>query len=114
MQSPLCSTMTATAVVADTVAVAANDQRWRERAVCDPVNGHDPNAWFPPSVRQHSKRAEALAAMAVRLQRETEAKALCATCPVWQECLEYAIDNDVRDGIWGGRTPVERGIKRRR
>ena len=104
----------ATVAVADAVAVVANDQRWRERAVCDPANGHDPNHWFPPSVRQHSKRAEALAAAAVRLQREAAAKALCAACPVRQECLEYAIQNDVRDGIWGGRTPVERGIKRRR
>ncbi|MFF0092755.1 WhiB family transcriptional regulator [Streptomyces canus] len=36
------------------------------------------------------------------------AKALCARCPVRQACTDYAIDNDYRDGIWGGLTVDER------
>lgn len=37
------------------------------------------------------------------------AKAVCATCPVKVECLEYAKDNGEEDGVWGGLTPHERG-----
>ena len=36
------------------------------------------------------------------------AKAVCATCPVRQSCLEYALANRERDGVWGGATERER------
>lgn len=36
------------------------------------------------------------------------AKALCARCPVWEDCLDYAIAAQERHGIWGGMTPEER------
>lgn len=35
-------------------------------------------------------------------------KAVCATCVVSRQCLEFAQANDIRDGIWGGMTPKER------
>jgi hypothetical protein len=31
-----------------------------------------------------------------------QAKAVCATCPVWVECLTEAVDRRERTGIWGG------------
>ncbi|MDP9071788.1 MAG: WhiB family transcriptional regulator [Actinomycetota bacterium] len=37
-----------------------------------------------------------------------EAKAICATCPVRQACLEHALANRERDGVWGGATERER------
>lgn len=37
-----------------------------------------------------------------------EAKRICAICPVQQECLSYALDNDERFGIWGGMSERER------
>jgi len=37
-----------------------------------------------------------------------EAKAICATCPVAEQCLEYAIQTHQPDGVWGGLTAVER------
>jgi WhiB family redox-sensing transcriptional regulator len=37
-----------------------------------------------------------------------EAKAVCATCPVARECLEYAIETHQPDGVWGGLTAIER------
>lgn len=91
------------------LAVTANNQRWRRQAVCKPANGHDPEIWFPPSPKPYSTRAEARSATELRLQGEARAKALCATCPVRRECLEYANDNDEREGIWGGMTTTERG-----
>ena len=38
----------------------------------------------------------------------SEAKAVCATCPVAEQCLEYAIQTHQPDGVWGGLTAVER------
>jgi WhiB family redox-sensing transcriptional regulator len=40
------------------------------------------------------------------------AKAICATCPVAADCLEWAIFNEA-DGIWGGTDPAERVELRR-
>ena len=37
-----------------------------------------------------------------------DAKAICATCPVAEQCLEYAIETHQSDGVWGGLTAVER------
>jgi WhiB family transcriptional regulator, redox-sensing transcriptional regulator len=37
-----------------------------------------------------------------------EAKAICATCPVAEACLEYAIATRQSDGVWGGLTGIER------
>lgn len=46
---------------------------------------------------------------------EVSAKAICATCKVRAECLAYALDNNVRDGLWGGLAPKERqALKRAR
>lgn len=37
-----------------------------------------------------------------------EAKKICAKCPVRKECLDYAIHNCERFGIWGGLSTNER------
>jgi WhiB family redox-sensing transcriptional regulator len=40
---------------------------------------------------------------------ETErALAICATCPVQRECLDYALEARERFGIWGGKTEKQR------
>ena len=36
------------------------------------------------------------------------AKAMCGGGPVVQECLEYALNNNERYGIWGGKSTRER------
>ena len=36
------------------------------------------------------------------------AKAICALCPVRDECLRYAVLTSQRYGIWGGLTELER------
>ncbi len=43
----------------------------------------------------------------------TLAKAICATCPVAVQCLDYALDTG-QDGVWGGMTEDERRAERRR
>ena len=37
-----------------------------------------------------------------------EAQAICAACPVREECLEYALETRPADGVWGGLTSIER------
>jgi len=36
------------------------------------------------------------------------AKAICSTCPVQKQCLDFAISNNEEAGIFGGLTPNER------
>ncbi|MDA8291856.1 MAG: WhiB family transcriptional regulator [Actinomycetota bacterium] len=61
---------------------------WRQRAAC---RGLDPEIFYPAS----DEEAE-------------EAKAVCASCPVHQLCLEHALSHRERDGVWGGLTERER------
>jgi WhiB family redox-sensing transcriptional regulator len=43
-----------------------------------------------------------------------QAKAVCAQCPVIEECLAYAIETNQAEGVWGGTTARERVKLRRR
>ena len=61
---------------------------WQERALCAQT---DPEAFFPE--KGGSTR---------------EAKKVCIGCDVRGECLEYALQNDERFGIWGGLSERER------
>jgi WhiB family redox-sensing transcriptional regulator len=43
------------------------------------------------------------------------ARQICAECPVKAECLEYALENRIDHGVWGGCSERERRrIQRRR
>jgi WhiB family redox-sensing transcriptional regulator len=72
----------------------ADAQSWQERALCAET---DPEAFFPE--KGGSTR---------------EAKKICSGCEVKAECLEYALGNDERFGIWGGLSERERRRLRRR
>jgi WhiB family transcriptional regulator, redox-sensing transcriptional regulator len=71
----------------------AEEQDWQERALCAQT---DPEAFFPE--KGGSTR---------------EAKRICAGCEVRAECLEYALQQDERFGIWGGLSERERRRLRR-
>jgi WhiB family transcriptional regulator, redox-sensing transcriptional regulator len=66
----------------------AEELMWQERALCAQT---DPEAFFPE--KGGSTR---------------EAKRVCLSCEVRSECLEYALLNDERFGIWGGLSERER------
>ncbi|MFI5040931.1 MAG: WhiB family transcriptional regulator [Acidimicrobiales bacterium] len=69
-------------------------QTWRQQAAC---RGLDTEIFFPAS------DADADAA-----------KDVCATCPVRDQCLEWALATRQEDGVWGGLTDNERRRLRRR
>ncbi|WP_330460826.1 WhiB family transcriptional regulator [Streptomyces sp. NBC_00820] len=42
-----------------------------------------------------------------------EAKRICGMCEMRSACLDYALDNDERFGVWGGLSEKERLALRR-
>jgi hypothetical protein len=46
------------------------------------------------------------------LRQIGEAKRVCRTCPAQTQCLAWALDNRVIDGVWGGTTGEERHAMR--
>ena len=72
------------------------EAEWRERAACLP---------FPAILFFGMDDSEG---PAERHAREQEAKAICATCVVRDECLAYALATRESYGIWGGLTELER------
>lgn len=71
-------------------------EAWRSQAACA---GEVGVAFYPP-LRPEKRSAKGA--------REERAKALCASCPVRQPCLDEAVAHGERFGIWGGLTDRER------
>ena len=76
------------------IGLEGDAQSWQEQALCAET---DPEAFFPE--KGGSTR---------------EAKKICTGCEVKAQCLEYALSNDERFGIWGGLSERERRRLRRR
>ena len=68
--------------------VPLTNQTWRQHAAC---RGVEPDVFYPVS----DEEADI-------------AKTICDQCSVRQPCLEYALTNRERDGVWGGATERER------
>jgi WhiB family redox-sensing transcriptional regulator len=66
---------------------------WARQAACAP---HPKEWWFPDGDRR------------TIWHQSARAKTICKTCPVREECLAYALENDERYGIWGGTSQRER------
>lgn len=62
---------------------------WRRQAAC---KGLDPGIFYP--VDEHDECPDA--------------KAVCAQCPVADRCLEHALGEREKEGVWGGCTERER------
>ena len=65
---------------------------WQDQGACRTA---DPAIFFPE--RGGNSKAQ------VR-----QAKAICATCPVLDECRQYGLEGREKYGIWGGMTEFER------
>ena len=67
--------------------------KWHEAAAC---KDYECELFFPLYVRD-----------------ATPALRICGMCPVRPECLAWALDKDIRHGVWGGTTEQEREVIRR-
>jgi WhiB family redox-sensing transcriptional regulator len=76
----------------------------------------DPNGWATQGMCRHSdpelffpvSRAGPGASQVAR------AKAVCLSCPVRTECLNFALESGQDSGVWGGTSEDERRTLRRR
>lgn len=66
---------------------------WRDRAAC---LDEDPELFFP------------ISEVGPGAEQVRRAKSVCARCPVRAECLNYAVDNGLGFGVFGGTTAQER------
>ena len=66
------------------------DEGWRDAAACA---GSDLELFFPIEEDEESA---------------VPAKAICAICPVQENCLNYALTTNQPEGIWGGFDETER------
>ena len=71
---------------------------WRDRAAC---RNSDPDLFFPVGADGGS------------VDEILAAKAVCRSCPVEGQCLQYAFETNQPTGIWGGTTEDERRRLRR-
>ena len=78
----------------DTSVVDDSQLSWQTDSLCAQT---DPEAFFPE--KGGSTR---------------DAKKICTSCEVRNQCLEYALANDERFGIWGGLSERERRKLRKR
>lgn len=78
-------------------AVTGSD--WRSHAACRQEN---PELFYPVGTTGPA------------VEQTLQAKAVCARCPVWKQCLAWALDTDQQFGVWGGSTEEERKALRPR
>ena len=73
----------------------AEDWDWQMRGAC---RGLDSSTFFHPENERGPSR----------LRRERAAKQVCASCPVAQACLNWALQTREPYGVWGGKSTEER------
>lgn len=69
-------------------------EHWMKFAACRDLAPKKRDKWFFPE----------------RGQSTEHGKRLCAVCPCAKACLNYAVDNHIRHGIWGGKSAEERRV----
>lgn len=67
---------------------SVDSEEWRLSARCAEIGG---DLWFPEESCVGN-----------------DAKSICEGCPVQFECLETALENNEKFGIWGGLSPNQR------
>ncbi len=72
---------------------------WRHRAACI---GEDPELFFP------------IGSTGPAMLQTEEAKQVCRRCEVREQCLEWALENRLDHGVWGGLSEDERRALKRR
>lgn len=72
-----------------------DDGEWRDDASCKKMG----NTMFFQTLHNRDKEVKAII---------SGVKTICGSCPVQKNCLDFAVRNEIKDGIWGGMTSAER------
>ena len=70
-----------------------DDATWRDDAACKHA---DPGLFFPTATTGDA------------IEDTEAALAMCRRCPVREQCLEFAMVTNQRDGIWGATSEEDR------
>ena len=77
----------------------SSSQDWRAKAAC---RDKDPELFFP------------VGNTGPALQQIEDAKKICQSCAVKDQCLNWALDAGQDHGVWGGMSEDERRAMKRR
>lgn len=77
------------------------DLSWQEQAEC---RDKDTEIFYLPFNSR----------MADKRKRIAEAKKICFSCSVREQCLQYSLENQEPYGVWGGVSEDERRVLLRR
>lgn len=80
------------------MSLAEVQRTWWDLAACNGIGHEDPDFFFPDP-------SDDLGI--------AQARSICYQCPIREACLEYALANGIRDGVWGG-VFLERGTPKRK
>jgi WhiB family redox-sensing transcriptional regulator len=61
---------------------------WQTHGLC---LDYDPTLWFPTRGAHYQRAVD-----------------ICNRCPVRDQCLQYALDNSIKFGVWGGKSERQR------
>ncbi len=75
--------------------VLQSEYEWQYDGACV---GLESSRFFSPDAERGNARAD----------RESKAKAICATCPVIDQCRSHALSAQEPFGVWGGLSERER------
>ena len=76
--------------------ISPGSSSWMDAALC--AGSKHADAWFATTDKDSAHAAE-----------------VCSRCPVREQCLDYAIECGIEEGVWGGLGPKERrSIARKR
>lgn len=71
--------------------------KWAAQSLCPDFRNDSGYNWFP------EEEDDPLPG--------NNAKRICALCPVRADCANYALENHIAYGIWGGLDPLDRGFE---
>lgn len=86
----------------DGMADELSSLRWQAGAACARPSYN--SEWWFPEQGPHTKEEQVLI---------DKAKSICSRCEVRKACLDYAMSEDIRFGIWGGKTVNQRAKLKR-
>jgi WhiB family redox-sensing transcriptional regulator len=72
---------------------------WRSLAAC---LDYEPELFFP------------IGSTGPALSQLVDAQQVCLSCPVREDCLQWAFDQHIDHGVWGGLSEEQRRALRRR